>query len=127
VSLLDDAAADLAGILSDATGGFAVPIQVIPPRGRPALINGIAQDIGSKIDPGTGVMVSGRSASVALPILALRAAELEDPVGVAGGTDDRPWLVKFTLKTGTEQMFKVTSTMPDKLGCIVCFLDEYFL
>jgi hypothetical protein len=124
VSLLDTAAADLVAILSDTVGGFAIPITLVDPAGNEATINGLATDIGLTIDPETGQAVIGRKASIAIPLRALEEAELEQPRGVASKTA-KPWTATFTLPTGQAQTFKITSAMPDKLGCLVCFLDVY--
>jgi hypothetical protein len=124
VSLLDEAAADLASILGDTVGGFAVPITIADPNGVSAVINGLATDIGLTIDPETGQAVIGRKASIAIPLRALEDAGLEQPRGVASKTA-KPWTATFTLSTGAAQTFKITGAMPDKLGCLVCFLDVY--
>jgi hypothetical protein len=125
MGLQEVAAADLAAILADDVGGFAVLITVPDPNNNQATIKGQATDIGEVIDPETGVAVAGRKASVALSIRALRAAGFAtDPRGV-NGSSSRPWVVEFTLPTGDAQTFKVAKTMPDKLGCLVCLLEEY--
>lgn len=124
MSLLDTAAADLADILSDADGGFAIPITIVAPDARTVTVNGIATDIGMTIDPQTGAVVSGRKASVALPIRLLDTAGIGQPCGVSD-RNSPPWMVKFTLPTGGEQTFKVSSSEPDKLGCLVCFLETF--
>lgn len=124
MGLLETAAADLQAILADAGGGFAVPIQIVAPDGRTVTINGQATDIGLSIDPETGMAVSGRKASVALPIRALNAAGIGQPCGVSGRSAN-PWRVKLTLPTGGEQTFKVSSSAPDKLGCLICFLEAF--
>jgi len=124
VNLLEQAAADLQTILTDNVGGFATPITIVSPQGLKVTINGLAADIGLSVDPDTGMSVSGQKASVALPIRSLETAGIGQPRGVSG-RDANPWLVSFTLPTGGEQTFKVSSSAPDKLGCLVCFL-EYF-
>jgi hypothetical protein len=125
MGLLEVAAADLAAILADDVGGFAVSIAITDPQNNQATIKGFATDIGEVIDPETGVAVAGRKASVALPIRALRAAGFAtDPCGV-NDKSSRPWIFVFTLPTGDAQTFKVVKTMPDKLGCLVCLLSEY--
>lgn len=124
MTLLDEAAADLAAILADTVGGFSVPITLISPDGDETELVGLATDIGLTIDPDTGQAVIGRKASIALSIKALEEAELEQPRGVAGKMA-KPWLARFTLSTGSEQTFKIASVMPDKLGCLVCFLEAY--
>lgn len=125
MGFLETAAADLAGILSDDVGGFAVPIQIVDPNNNTATVNGIANEIGFKIDPETGVAVSGQKATVALSLRAIDAAGLGQPRGIAAG-DKRPWSMTFQLPAMRDaQTFKVASTMPDQLGCLVCFLEIY--
>ena len=124
MGLLETAAADLVSILSDQDGGFAVAIRVVDPAGNAATINGLAADIGISIDPDTGTSIAQRKPSVALPISKLREEFDELPRGI-GDTKSRPWTVSFTLPTGGEQTFKVTTTLPDALGCLVCFLEHY--
>lgn len=125
MGLLETAAADLLGILSDASGGgFAVPIMIVAPDARTVTINGLATDIGLTIDPQTGAAVSGRKVSVALPIRSLDTAGIGQPCGISD-RNSAPWLVKLTLPTGGEQTFKVSSSEPDKLGCLVCFLESF--
>lgn len=122
--LLEQAAADLQAILTDNVGGFAIPITIVSPQGTKVTINGLAADIGLSMDPETGLSVSGQKASVALPLRSLAAAGIGNPVGVAA-RGSAPWFVSFTLPTGGEQTFKVASSAPDKLGCLVCFLEYY--
>lgn len=125
MSLLDQAAADLASILTDAVGGFAVPVHVTDPGERSATVNGLATDIGVSVDPETGLAVAARKASVTLSIAALRAAGFTDNPRGTGSDKARPWRVMFTLPTGEQRYEVAGATMPDKLGCIVCFLKAY--
>ncbi len=100
-----------------------MPITVVDPNNRKATINGLAADIGFTINPETGQAVSGQKVSIALPLRALAAAGLGEPVGIADSSS-RFWKVTLTMPTGVEHTYKVESTMPDKLGCIVCFLEH---
>lgn len=122
MGLLEQAAADLVAILSDDVGGFAVAIRVIDPDDNAATINGLATHIGVTVDPETGLTVAGQKSSVALPIAKLREAGLKNPRGVS---DDnlRPWRVR--VPSWGDMTFKVSTVMPDKLGCVVCFLEAY--
>lgn len=125
MSLFDTAAADLASILSDAVGGFAVPVTVVDPDQNQATVNGMVADIGLSVDANTGVAVAARKSSVTLPLSALREASLRAPEGV-GDDQRRPWVVSFKMPGQTRaRTFKVVETMPDQLGCIVCFLQAY--
>lgn len=123
MGLLETAAADLAEILSDDVGGFAVPIKVVDPNNRKATIKGLATDIGLTINPDTGQAVAGQKISIALPLRSLTAAGLGEPTGIAD-SNSRFWKVTLTMPTGVEHTYKITSTMPDKLGVIVCFLEH---
>lgn len=123
MGLLDVVAADLRRILGD-TSLFALPITITDPDGQTVVVNGQQRDISLSIDPGTGVQVAGRTASVALSYGALIEAFDELPVGVAeeGG---KPWLVAFTAPTGGPQLLEVTQCVPDTLGCVVLTLGAY--
>jgi hypothetical protein len=124
VSLIAQAAADLRSILGDTAGGFSIPIRLISPSDQEITLNGLANDIGITIDPETGTAVAGSSSSVALPLAVIDEAGISRPRGVAD-EKSRPWRVIYTLPSGGEQMFKVTRTWPDNLGCLVCILETY--
>jgi hypothetical protein len=122
VSLYDQAAADARAILEDSTGGFGVPMTLTAPDSSTQAITGMAADIGKEVDPETGVALLGRTAHVTLPTAALT---IGTPVGVPDGLSD-PWLVEFQLPGETApRKFKINTTMPDRLGVLVCFLTEW--
>lgn len=120
------AAADLQAILSDTASGFARAITVTPPTGAPVALTGLWTDVGMAIDPNTGMMVTGRKASVALSRAALRTAGLADPKGVADSTS-KPWVISYVELDGvTTTRWKVSSTAPDHAAdVILCFLETY--
>lgn len=124
MSLIEQAAADLRAIMADTTGGFSIPIRLISPLDQEITLNGLANDIGLTVDPETGVAVAGASASVALPLAVIDEAAIGRPRDVAS-KNAKPWRVICQLPSGGEQMFKVTRTMPDNFGCVVCFLETY--
>lgn len=122
MSLLETAAADLQTILKDTDGGFAVSVTVTNPSGQSQTVAGLAADIGQTIDPETMQAVAGRTAHVTLPLAALT---IGTPRGIADESS-KPWLVSLQLPTdASARTLKVTETMPDKLGAIVCFLADY--
>lgn len=123
MGLQEQAAADLVTILSDAIGGFAVAIVVIDPDGNTATVNGLATHIGMAIDPETGLTVAGQKSSVALPIAKLREAGFSKNPRPVPDESLRPWRVR--VPSWGDLTFKVEAVMPDKLGCIVCFLESY--
>jgi hypothetical protein len=125
VSLREQAAIDARAILEDSAGGFGQTITVTDPDGASADLTGFWTDVAHVIDPETGVGVSGRAASVALPIAALTAAGLGIPRGIAD-TGIKPWRVSFEDLEGNSHTFKVSEGMPDRaLNVVVCTLEAY--
>jgi hypothetical protein len=74
---------------------WAWPITVTDPGELSASMSGRSNDISQIIDPDTGAVVSGRSASVALRISSLTEAGFTTiPRGIMD-EDSKPWLVAF--------------------------------
>jgi hypothetical protein len=125
VNLWDLANADNRAILENVSGGFGRSITLTDPSGTSAVLSGMGQDIGLTIDPQTGDAISGRRASAALPIAAILEAGLGQPVGVVDAAS-KPWLLAIQLPSEpAPRTFKIVETWPDRLGCIVCFLEAY--
>lgn len=125
MSLRVQAAADLLIILQDPTTGFGWPITLVSPDGKTATFVGFSTDIGVTLDPETGVFVSGRKASVALSIEALKQAGFGIPRAIAD-RNLKPWLVRFDDIHGKSQLFKVSEANPDTaIGCVTCLLEAY--
>lgn len=123
MTLYADAAATVAEILTDTAHGFAVPVTLTAPDGSTAEVSGIPADIGQTIDPETGVAVIGRRAHVTLSLAEIAEAGLGQPRGVQD-EGSGVWAVAFQLPSSpTPQRFKVTSTMPDRLGALICMLE----
>jgi hypothetical protein len=120
MGLRDVATADLNAIMSM---DFGWSVSVIDPLGAVADIKGFTSDIAETIDPNTGQVVSGRLATVALPLKALTDADLGIPSGVVDlGT--KPWRVIFADTAGTTYTFKVVGSHPDRaLGLVTCELE----
>jgi len=126
VGLRELAEHDLGAILEDSVSGFGWPITLTDPAGltNPNLV-GFSNDISQVIDPDTGQLVSGRSASVALRISSLIAAGFTMPRGIADQSS-KPWLVAFNDINGVAYTFKVRQADPDRaLGMVVCILEGY--
>ena len=120
-----EAEKDLGIILEDDTGGFGWPITVTDPAGTSAALVGSSTDIMQGIDPDTGVMVTGRLASVALRLSLLTLAGLGIPVGISNKAL-KPWLIQFDDINGAPYIFKVSESRPDRaLGLVVCVLELY--
>ena len=125
MSLRDTAAADLLLIIQDANSGFGWPIAITNPEGVTVTLVGYSTDVGQTIDPETGVPVTGRRASVALPIATLTALGMGLPRAIADAAS-KPWVVRFQDIHGTTQTFKVQEAMPDRaLGIVTCMLETY--
>lgn len=121
MSLRDRAAADLP-VLFEADGEY---VTVTDQSNASAVIKAITQDIGYLLDPETGQGFASRRASVALPMAALRAAGMGDPVGTSD-TSRRPWVVAVTDSDGTVRRFKVTESHPDDtIGLVTCLLEAF--
>lgn len=118
---------DLARVLESTNGGFGWPVVLTAPDGysSAAPLFGLTQDIGKAIDPGTGELVSGRTASAAVRISSLYSAGyLQIPEGVPSG---KPWRVDFTdVNARKTHSFKVVESYPDRaLGVVVLVLEAY--
>lgn len=120
---------DLKSILENKKSGFGWDIELINPSGissndviEGGLI-GFSNDISQAIDPDTGQMVSGRSASIAIRISTL--IDLGMPRGISD-TVTKPWIVKFNDINGNSFTFKVQQSNPDRaLGIVTCYLELY--
>lgn len=126
MGLRDLAERDLGLILENTETGFGWPITVTDPAGVSKPLKGFSNDIAQVIDPDTGQLVSGRSASVSIRLAALTAAGFSSlPRNVTERTS-KPWVVQFDDINGQPWTFKVRSADPDRaLGLIVCMLEDY--
>lgn len=127
MGLRELAEADLAVTLEDRDGGFGWPVTLIDPAGASyGDLIGQSTDIAQMIDPDTGQLVTGRSASVSLRISSLLLAGVSSlPRGVADKAA-RPWLVTVEDINGNAGMFKVQQSNPDRtLGVITLLLEAY--
>ncbi len=124
MGLRDQAAADAKTILEDLEG-FGFPMTVTDPDGNSAALVGFSTDIHTDIDPDTGIIVSGRNASVALRIASLTAAGFDLPEGIPEASK-RPWVVEFDDIDGVGTIWKVRDAKPDRaIGIIVLMLESY--
>lgn len=125
MGLREIAAQDLRTILND-VNGFSWPIKLTNPSGLIKSLNGFSNDIAQAIDPDTGLIVTGRTATIAISeadMLALGFKQLPDAIA---DTSKKPWLVEFDNLNGKTNKFKITESAPDgTLGNIVCLLSTY--
>lgn len=124
MSLREIAAADLRHIMADRETGFGWAIDLKAPDGTVyADLTGRTNDISQVFDPESGLMVSGRKATIAINYDQL--APGVTPVGVKK-RGEQPWLVTFADINGAPHTFRVTASDPDRtLGCIVLILGEW--
>lgn len=126
MNLRELAEADLGMILEDKSFGWGWDVQLTDPDGKTENMIGFSQDISLAVDPDTGMLVSGRTASVAFRISALRAKGFaENPKNIPD-KNKRPWTVRFNDINGKPCVFKVTQPNPDAMiGCITLLLETY--
>ena len=125
MSLRATAEADLKRITEDDKTGFGWPLKLTDPKGFVGNITGLQNDISQSIDPNTGVLVSGRFATIGVAFDSLSEAGLGLPVGVEDATK-KPWIVEWIDVNCNAYKFKVKSTDPDRsLGIIICTLEIY--
>lgn len=120
MSLRVIAADDFERIVTN-TREFAWPITLIDPAGAETPLHGFSQDVHMMIDPGTGDIVSGRRATVALPMRQLDAENLPTEQG-----EGDPWLVTFADILGETRTFQVIESKPDRvIGSLVLVLGGW--
>jgi hypothetical protein len=124
MGLRADAEQDMREIHED-LDDFGWPVTVIDPSGFSASLVGLSNDVEGSIDPETGMLISGRSASVSLPMQSITNAGLGIPVGISD-PNSRPWVVVFDDILGTSRTFKVTKHAPDySLGNVLLTIEGY--
>lgn len=101
-------------------------ISVKDPADKEESLTGLSTDIAQIIDPDTGMVVSGRMASVALRISTLVSLGFTSlPVGIAESAQ-KPWVITFDDINGNPYKFKVKKSNPDRaIGLVTCLLAEY--
>lgn len=126
MSLRLEMEADLAETMEDEDCGFSWPITVKDPDGNETVdLMGLSTDIGQAIDPDTGLLMTGRSASVAIRMSTLKAQGFSIPRGIADETL-KPWVVTFDDILGTSGTYKIKNTSPDyAMGVVVCEMENY--
>lgn len=124
MSLRAQANEDLKEILNDGdTGG--VDCVITSPAGLTASFKVSHNDVHVAFDPGTGEMVTGRQASVAVITSELIAEGFDSIEGVADSSS-APWLATVSDVEGRSGVFKVAATHPDAtLGLTVLILEFY--
>jgi len=124
MSLRSVAHEDLNEILNDpSSGGW--PVVITPPVGSAVSFQCWANDIHLTMDPGTGELVAGRQASIALLNRELISAGF-DRIGGIADPSSKPWVAQIEDINGRPYTFKVVETYPDNgAGLTVLFLEVY--
>lgn len=106
------------------TGRFGWPFTLTDPNGVSKSLNGLSNDISAVYDPDTGMIVSGRSASISICIEDIKDAGFDNiPWGVAD-TTSKPWTVVINRVNYEGFKFKISKTMPDySAGNVICILE----
>lgn len=106
--------------------GWRWPITLRTPSGN--VVDGMycfSNDIEAAIDPETGQLVSGRSATVSIPIQSLYDRGLALPKSVVD-EDKKPWVIMFDDIHGKPHKFTVKQSLPDRtIGNLVLILELY--
>lgn len=126
MGLREQAEADLGMILEDKSFGWGWALTITSPEGKTEPFVGFSQDISLAVDPDTGMLVSGRTATVVVRISTLRAKGFaENPKGVPE-SNKRPWVVGLRDINGVPCLFKVIRSLPDRMiGTLPLVLETY--
>jgi hypothetical protein len=90
-------AGDVRRIIQD----FGEDITVTDPFGKTAVLSGLVRDIGQAIDPGTGLLVSGRFVNVSIARGAFVDAGFEGLPRHVGNEDRMPWKISIVWRGET--------------------------
>lgn len=125
MGLREQAEADL-GMIIENTSDWGWPLSLTDPDGKTEPVTGLSNDISLAVDPDTGMLVSGRTATVAVRISTLRKLGFaENPKNIPD-SNRRPWVVGFRDINGVPCLFKVIKSNPDRaIGVITLILETY--
>lgn len=124
MSLRTLAEADLSFLIED-LDGFGVSVTVTDPDGVSTPFTGLSNDISAVVDVNTGLVISGRSATLTLRISSLIRQAVSIPRGVHD-PKSKPWTVRVADLNGVAADFKVVRSDPDKtIGTVVLHLEAY--
>ena len=127
MGLCEEAATDLVSILEDVDGGFGRRCIVAAPDGSSAPLAGRFNDVAQSIDPDTGLVVSGRTVTLTLPLASIKAAGLSEP-RAEREPGVEPWTVEFLDAAPGQRTFVISDVQPDRsygggAGAITCHLS----
>lgn len=107
------------------TDDFGWPMTLYNPSGESLPVVGLNFDVSQLIDPQTGLVVAGRTATASLRISTLLAAGFDIPEGIADRTV-KPWRIEVTDINANEYNLKVKESQPDRtLGLVTLVLETY--
>ena len=126
MNFLEIAQQDKAFTLNDDVYGFGSTINLTDPDLFSADVIGRSNDISFAIDPGTGVAVSGRNATIAIDMNELTDKGFSDLPAAQSRKDKKPWIIEFDDQQGSTHVFTVLEGNPDRtLGIVLCTLQLY--
>ena len=115
----------LATLVESQTQGFGHEVTLVDPDGVSEQVVGLNCDIAQSIDPTTGMIISGRTASITFRNSTMINLFGKLPVAITE-TINTPWTVVMNDINGVTGTFKICRTMPDRtIGIVVCFLENY--
>lgn len=87
---------------------------------------GLATDISLKVDPDTGLVVSGRKASVAISLDQFRANDITEVPSMRPDQSGKPYRISFTSEDGNTYNFSIRESIPDRtLDQVVLILQQW--
>ena len=125
MNLRERAQRDTHAILTDSAHGFGWDIILTAPDGKACELTGYSNDIAIAIDPQTGEVVSGRTASIVVSQQELLCKNVEYPKGVVDASK-KPWLVEFKDINGAQHIFKIRQSNPDRTIGFTSFILELY-
>lgn len=124
IGLRQQASNDAEAIMKE-TYGFVWPCVITSPGLSSVSFSCRSNDIHITVDAGTGEIVTGRQASIAILISDLVDAGFTEIGSIAESTS-KPWAVAFDDINGRSYNFKVAETFPDyTIGIMICILEVY--
>lgn len=126
MGLREIAEQDLSFIMEDRQTGWAWDITLTSPEGLTAPLRGLSNDISLAVDPDTGMLISGRTATATLRISSIRAAGFAENPRNISDLNRKPWIVGFKDINNVPCLFKVMKSNPDRtVGVVSLILEAY--
>lgn len=112
MGFLDQVRSDFLEIMSDTDAGGG-PCEVESPAGATDTLQSLSSDIHLAVDPGTGLLITGRQVTVSFAERHLIDAGFGAICGVQD-ENEKPWILRLADAVGTVHTMKVVSVHPDR-------------